>query len=267
MKKWLFLLLLSLNLHAEPIEFVVTASAGGPEDVLIRKLSNVLENKTNLKFVVLNKPGAAKSIGYSYVEKTNRPVLLTSSDSILDHSVIKSVEPLFYIGSSSVIWFTSSKSEIKTFDDLIKLSGQREIKVAHAGPTTQGYKASVSFCDKIFNCLLVPFKSGPESMIGLLSDTVDVVPLVSYGNLNYIENEKYHSIFVMSNTKNKAFDVPLLPSKYKNLEKMDWTILFGKNLSEADKKTIVDTLKNLDSSFYTDMGFHYSFKDTKKLLP
>ena len=268
MKKLLLLLLLSLNLQAETIEMVVTATPGGPEDSLIRKLSTVLESKTNLKFVVFNKPGGSKSIGYSYVELSNKPTLLTSSDSILEHTVIKSVEPIFYIGSSSIIWFTNRDSNLKTMDDLVNLSQQREIKISNAGLTTQSYKGASMFCEKVLKCLMVPYKSnGPETMSALLNGTLDAVTLPSYGNLSYLQNDRFNAIIVMSNTKNKSINVPLLSDKFKHLEKQDWTILFGKNISEFDKKLIVDTLKNLNSDFYTEMGFQHSFKDPKKLLP
>jgi len=268
MKKILLLLLLSLNLHAETIEMVVTATPGGPEDSLIRKLSTVLEDKTNLKFVVFNKPGGSKSIGYSYVELSNKPTLLTSSDSILEHSVIKTVEPLFYIGSSSLIWFTSRDSNLKTIDDLIKLSQLREVNISNAGITTQSYKGVSMFCEKVLKCFLVPYKSnGPETMSALLNGTLDAVALPSYGNLSYLQNNRFNAIVIMSNFKHKSINAPLLPDKLKHLEKQDWTILFGKNLSDINKKTIIDTLKNLNSDFFTELGFEYSFKDPKKLLP
>jgi len=267
MKKILLLLLLSLNLHAQTIEMVVTATVGGPEDTLIRKLSTVLENKTDLKFVVFNKPGASKAIGYSYVESSTKPTLITSSDSILDHTVVNSVEPLFYVGSSSIIWFVSKDSNFKTMDDLINLSKERDIKISNAGLTTQSYKGAQMFCEKILKCLMVPYKSnGPETMTALLNGTLDAVTLPSYGNLSYLQNDKFHAIFVMLNSKNKFIDAPILPEKFKHIEKQDWTILFGKNLSDKDKKTIVGTLKNLDPDFYIRMGFQYSFKDPKKVL-
>jgi tripartite-type tricarboxylate transporter receptor subunit TctC len=268
MKKILLLLLLSFNLYAEPIEMVVTATPGGPEDSLIRKLAAVLENETNLKFVVFNKPGGSKSIGYSYVELSTKPTLLTSSDSILDHSVIKSVEPIFYIGSSSIIWFTSKDSNLKTIDDLINLSQLREVKISNAGLTTQSYKGASIFCEKVLRCLMVPYKSnGPETMTALLNGTLDAVTLPSYGNLSYLQNDRFNAIVIMSNVKNKSFNVPLLPNKFKHLEKQDWTILFGKNIPDMDKKIIINVLKNLNSDFFTEIGFQYLYKDPRKVLP
>jgi tripartite-type tricarboxylate transporter receptor subunit TctC len=267
MKKLLLLLLISLSVHAEPIEMVVTATPGGPEDTLIRKLSTLLENKTNLKFVVFNKPGASKAIGYSYVESSTKPTLITSSDSILEHLVINSVEPIFYIGSSSIIWFVSKDSNFKTMDDLINLSQQREVRISSAGTTTQSYKGAQMFCEKIIKCLMVPYKSnGPETMSALLNGTLDAVTLPSYGNLAYLQNDRFKSIFVMLNTKNRFINAPILPDKFKHLEKQDWTLLFAKNLSDSDKKTIVDVLKSVNTDFYAEMGFQYSFKDPKKVL-
>ena len=61
-------LMLASNVGAQPaIEFVVSAAPGGPNDTVTRKLVEKLEKYTSLKFVVLNKAGAAHVIGYNYV--------------------------------------------------------------------------------------------------------------------------------------------------------------------------------------------------------
>jgi len=113
----------------------------------------------------------------------------------------------------------------------------------------------------------VPYKSGPEAVVGVLSNTVDFFAIVSYGSQRYVNNEKFKAILLMSNTPHKLFDVPLLPKKYKKLEQKKWTMLFGKNLSDKDKDIIRNTLKNLPDIFYTeDMGFWYTYKDPVKVF-
>jgi tripartite-type tricarboxylate transporter receptor subunit TctC len=265
MKKWLFLLLMSFNLHAEPIEMVVSASPGGPEDVSSRKMVMELELKTNLKFVVVNKPGASKTIGYNYVYQTDKPTLLLSSDTILENKVKDVVEPLFYMGYSSNLVVINPNSNINHVDDFISLSQKREIRVGHGGELTQGYVAGVALCEKLkLNCLYVPFKSAPEVMIGVMNNTVDFFAVTSFGTESYINNNKIKPLMLMSTIKHKTFNVPTLPIKYKDIEQKKWTILFSKNLNEYDKLTIHNTLKALNDDFYTNLGFWYSYKDAKK---
>ena len=265
MKKLLLLLLLSLNLHAETIEFVVGASPGGPEDVASRKMAMELELKTNLNFVVVNKPGASKIIGYNYVYQTDKPTLVLSSDTILSHKVKDIVEPLFYMGYSSNLVVTGYTSNINIIDDLIQLSQKREVRVGHGGELTQGYVAGVALCEKLkLTCLYVPFKSGPEVMLGLMNNTVDFFAISSFGVESYIKNNKIKSVMLMSTVKHKLYNVALLPAKYKDIEQKKWTILFSKNLTEVEKVIIHNTLKDLGDEFYTNLGFWYSYKDAKR---
>jgi tripartite-type tricarboxylate transporter receptor subunit TctC len=267
MKKILLLLLISLSVHAEPIEMVVSGSPGIGDDYTSRKIAEKLTDLGKLEIIVLNKPGAAKAIGYNYVIESKKPTLLVSADTILDHKVKDVVEPLFFIGDSSNLVLTSSTSKINSIGDLIELNRKREIRVGHGGENTNGHKAGILLCEKMkLNCLMVPYKSGPEVLIGILSNTVDFFAMVSYGSESYLHNDKFKPLLVMTTKKHKIFDgVPILSKKDKDIETKKWTILFGKNLSESDKNTIHEVLKNLSKDFYTmDMGFWYEYKDAMK---
>jgi hypothetical protein len=265
MKKWLLLLLLSFNLHAETIEFIVCASVGGPEDTEARKISFEIESQSDLKIVLFNKPGASKHIGYNYVHQSNKPTLMLSTDTIFQNNVKDTVEPLFFLGYSSNLVITSSTSKINSIEDLILLSQKREIRFGHGGEQTQGYNAGKVLCEKLMlNCLSVPYKSGPEAMIGVLTNTVDFFATVSFGAENYVNNDKFKSILLMSTTKHKLYDVQTLPLKYKDMEQKRWSILFSKNLSDKQKETIHNILKNLPENFYSNLGYWYSYKEAKR---
>lgn len=270
MKKLLLLLLVCFNLHAEPIEFVVTASPGIGDDYVSRMISQKLSEIGKLDMVMVYKPGASKEIGYAYVADTKKPTLMVTADTIYDSKSVvgDKVQPLFFIGDSSNLVLTSASSKINFIDDLIELNHKREIRVGHGGELTNGYKAGVLLCEKMkLNCLMVPYKSGPEAINGLLSNTIDIFAMVSYGAEAYLHNDLFTPLLVMSNKKHKSFgDVPILPKKYKDMEMKKWTMLFGKNLSEKDKNTIQEVLKNLPNDFYVvDMGFWYEYKNPVKV--
>lgn len=232
------LLLLSATCNADTIAFVVSASAGGPNDSVTRKVIKELEEKTNLRFVVLNKPGAAHVIAYDYVLKTNRPTLILETPEIKDHEVFSYVDEMYTLGHFTNIMFVSQKSGIKSLKQLIDLSKKRQINFGHGGIGSYSYLAMLKMCKTTLDCLDVPYKSAIEGMTALLTDTIDAYAVASYGSKPFLENENYVSIYNIKLGNEKS-----------------WFKLFGKNLSESDKRQIIDVLKSQDKDFYINMGF------------
>lgn len=239
MKKFILLFsLLTSICCAQPIEFVVSASPGGPNDTVTRKIVERLEKQTNLNFVVVNKPGAAHVIGYNYVSNTNKPTLIMSTSEIENNEVHSQLEEIYNTGYFTNYLFVSKKSGIKNLNDLIDLSKQREINFGHGGIGTYSHSAMETICKKTIRCLSVPFKSGAEGMISLLNGTIDAYALVSYGSKQFSENENYTVIHNIRLSKEKS-----------------WFKVFGKNLHEKDKQIISSVLKSTESKFFTDIGF------------
>lgn len=251
--------------HANTIEFVVTTAAGGPNDNLSRLLVKELEMKTDLKFVVVNKPGAAHNIGYAYVNETNKPTVFVSTDTIITNKnrdgypegVADKVEPLILLGNFTNIVFVNSKSNIHNIDDLIELSKTRDIKFGHGGIGTYSHKTSTLLCEKIISCLQVPYKSGSSAMMDMLSNSIDAYSLTSYGSESFIENPNFRPIMMFSNTKHPTLNVNTLPFRYRDLETKEWIILFSKNLTPDQKKKITDTISAQPDRFFTNFGVWY----------
>jgi len=275
MKKLLLLLLFTCNLHAEPIEFIVPGLAGGSDDLTTRQIVKELESNSDLKFVVVDKPGAAHNIGFAYMKTTNKPSLMIATDVIIKNKVnakegypdgiVDVVEPIYFLGEFSNIMFVSSKSNLYSIKDLIELSKKRAIKFGHGGVGTYSYNSLTRLCDTVLNCLPVPYKSGAASLLDLMNNTIDAYAFVSNGADAFIENKDLSPIMMYSNTKHPLFDVPTLPKQMKKLEIKEWLMLFGKNMSDKDMDTIKEVLKKEPSKFYTDMGLWYEYKDAKKL--
>jgi len=234
--KYLLLLLVCFNLHAEPIEFVNESGPGGSTDIATRYVMEKIEAESDLKFVMVYKPGANKSIAYNYVENTNKPTLILTTDSILEHEAYKSVDQIFYLGNFQVLMMVNSQSNLYTLNDLKSLSEKRPITFGHLGEISTNYKIIKPLCDfKVVNCLPVPYKSGPEGMVGVLNSTIDFYPLLSFGTKGYQQNKSFRSIHAIDNSSL-------------------WVKIFGKNLSAKDKETIQNVLKNHKEDFYNDLG-------------
>jgi len=234
--KLLLLLLFCVNLQAQPIEFIVAAAVGGPDDTITRKLISKLEEQSSLKFAIVNKPGAAHTIGYNYMNQSMQPSLMISNNTIVNNDLYKTSKPVFKLGAFSNIVFVSKVSPIKDMRDLVELSQKRQINFAHGGVGTASHKAMVRLCEKTLNCLPVPYKGASQAMLDLLNGTVDTFAVVSYGANSFLQNTSYKSIGKISNDDN-------------------WVILFGKNLSNKDIETIQTILNQTNNDFFTEMGF------------
>lgn len=237
--KYLIILVFVCNFcYANTIEFIVSASAGGPNDTVTRKLVEKLEKNSDLQFIVLNKPGAAHVIGYNHVLNSTKPTLIMSTPEIMNHEVFSRVDDLFNAGYFTNTLFVSQKSGIKNIKQLIDLSKTREILFGHGGIGTYSHSAMEQMCQSELRCLAVPYKSGANGMIALMSNEIDAYALASYGSRQFLENEKVLAIHEIRASKDNS-----------------WFKLFAKNVSSKDKETIRNILKAQDVKFYNDMGF------------
>jgi tripartite-type tricarboxylate transporter receptor subunit TctC len=232
-------LMLALTVNAQnTIEFVVSAAAGGPNDTVTRKIVEKLEQSTQLKFIILNKPGAAHVIAYNYVLNSDRPMLIMSTPEISKHLVYTQVDELYNAGYFSNTLFVSEKSSIKSLKQLEEVGKTREILFGHGGVGTYSYMAMDIVCEKTLRCLKVPYKSGANGMLAVMSGEIDAYAIANYGSKQFFENTKIVPIFEINATRDKS-----------------WFKLFSKNMSLKDKETIVNILTSEDVKFYNDMGF------------
>lgn len=239
---------------SQPIEFVVKASPGGPDDIVTRKLVEEIEKRSTLKFVVINKPGAAHQIGYNYFESRATPALIVADNNISSHSVYQSSKEVFRLGEFTNIIYTKNGSGINTLEDLIELSKKREINFGHGGIGTYSHAAAERICDKVIRCLLVPYKSGAPAMLDMLSGSIDAYSLISYGADVYMNNNSYVPIMMFSNIRHPIYNVRLLPKTMKKLEIKNWIAIFGKNMSDSDIITIQKVMNELDDKFFIEFG-------------
>jgi len=230
---------LSFNISAQPIiEFVVSAAPGGPADNVTRKLVEKLEKDTSLKFAVFNKPGAAHVIGYNHVISSDKPTLIISTPEIISHEGYSKLDEVYTLGYFTNVLFVSKKSNIQNFKQLTELSKSRQIIFGHGGVGTYSHRAMQTVCEKTLKCLDVAYKGGSQGILAVMTGEIDVYALTSYGIKQFLENNMVVPIYNVGTAKEK-----------------NWVKLFSKNVSSADKETILNVLKSQDFKFYSDMGF------------
>lgn len=214
MKSFLGFILASICfvVNAQTVEFVVTASPGGPNDTLSRKIAEKLD-AAGVSTVIINKPGAAHMIGYNYILNTDKPTLFVSTDTIPMQLRYKSVA-IKELGRFSNYVYVASNSGVASYEDLLALSKTRQINFGHGGIGTYSFQAMEQVCQKV-DCLPVPYKSGADGMVAMLSGTIDTYALISYGAEAFEGNPNYKRIL-----------------KVKPNNSTNWVILFGRNLPE-----------------------------------
>lgn len=163
--------------------------------------------------VIINKPGAAHLIGYNYIANSEKPTIFVSTNTIVKPTLEKS-QVIQELGRFSNYVYVASNSGIKSFEDLVLLSKTRQINFGHGGIGTYSHIAMEQVCKKM-DCLPVPYKSGSDGMLGLLSGTIDAYALVSYGSEVFESNTSYRRIL---NVKPEGND--------------NWITLFGRNLPQ-----------------------------------
>ncbi len=232
-------MMLSINVNAQPlIQFVVSAAPGGANDTVTRKLVEKLEKNTSLKFVVLNKAGAAHVIGYNYVLHSDKPTLIISTPEITFHEGYSKLDELYNLGYFTNTLFVSKKSNIQSLKQLTDLSKTREIIFGHGGHRTYSHQAMQTVCEKTLRCLDVAYKGGSQGIVALISGEIDAFAITTYGTKQFFENSNLVPIYNIETTKEK-----------------NWVKLFAKNIAPADQEIILNVLKSQDFKFYSDMGF------------
>lgn len=237
MKYFIFLLYFFItSLHAQTIEFIVSASPGGPADSLTRQIVKHLQKEIDLKFVILNKPGASHTIAYNYIKNSNKQILIVSNSEITNHEVHEQLDEIQHIGNFSMYLFVSKKSGITNFEELKELAQQREILFGHSGQQTFSFAGLEYICRTLTNCLPIPYKSGNDGILGLLSNQIDAYTIVSYGSKNYLQNQNLALINIF---------------KLKNNQ----TVLYSKNLNKSLQEQIKNILqKIITKEFLSELG-------------
>lgn len=256
MKKLLLSLLLTIStslVYSQTIEFVISAAPGGALEILSRKIEKEIETNSNLNIIVVSKPGASHNIGYQYIYHSKKPTIFISDISLIRNKnlpgypegIATAIDPLYYIGGFHSVLMVSSKSNIKNFNDFLKVAKERQIKMGHGGIGTFGHEAAVEVCKNI-DCLLVPYKSAPPGMIDVASQIIDAFPFQSYGSKQLLQTD---SNFI----------------GIKDIDFKHWVMLFSKNLSEDDRNTIINILSKQDRTFYENLGVTYAKKNAQIL--
>ena len=207
---------------SKSIEIMVPMSAGGGSDVFARAITKLVADKKMISqpMIIVNKPGGAGSIGYSYLaEKKGSAYNIGTVSSSFYATPISGKSPVSYkdftficlMAADPLIIMVNSDSKYKTFKELVA--------DAKANPGTLSSAGSSSLSDDaiLFNAFVekagidmkyVPFNSGGEVSTAILGNHVTTAFLSPSEALAQMEAKKLRPLAVASKQRLAGFDIP-----------------------------------------------------------
>jgi tripartite-type tricarboxylate transporter receptor subunit TctC len=191
-----------------PVKWVVPFAPGGANDLIARAAAEGVSKRIKQPIVIENKPGAGAAIGAEYVAKAKPDgyTFLIGAAGVITNSMIRKDMPyadsdLVPVGmiavAPSVIVVSPSlpANNMKEFISWAKNQGANGVSWATAGTaSTPHFVAEMLKEAGVTNIVIVPYKSGSEGMMSVMSGNVNatseasivVLPQVKAGKLKAI---------------------------------------------------------------------------------
>ena len=182
---------------SRPIHLIVPFGAGGVADVSSRIVADKLGDQLGQRFVIDNMPGAggiaaarstlaAPRDGYTLALLTNATAISVSLFANLPFNPLKDFTPISTLGYFDCLFVTNAASEFRTLGDFLKAARAKPgaLNVGTVNPgSTQHLTAELFKSTAGVNFVIVPFRTTPEAVIGLMRNDVQMV-IDFYAGLN-----------------------------------------------------------------------------------
>ena len=201
-----------ISAHAEeawpnhPVKFIVGFGPGGANDLVARVVAEGVSKQLNQTVIVENKPGAGSTLGADIVAKSapDGYTFFVSAGGIITNPMIKSsmpykegdLVPVGLLTISPSIIVVSSDSKMNNIKDLIAQAKEpKGLNFSTAGTgSTPHFVAEMLAIKGGGKYEIIPYKSGSEGMVAVISNQVDatseasvvVIPQIQGGKLKPI---------------------------------------------------------------------------------
>jgi len=191
---------------ARPIKFVVPFGPGGANDLVARAVAEGVAKQLGQAVIVENKPGAGSVLGAELVAKAapDGYTFLTPAAGVLTNAMIKTRMPYKEEDLVPVAMMAVSPSIIVVLPDSPIKDLKGLIAASKAGPglnfSTAGTGSTPHFVAEMLKLeagakvQIVPYKSGSEGMVAVMSRQVDATSEASVVVLPQIKGGKLRAI-------------------------------------------------------------------------
>ena len=246
-------------LQAETVKVIVPYAAGTNTDVLSRVLADSLNKKLKQhQAVVQNKPGAGGDIAtrilatedpnsISLLVNTAAGVALGSILSTSDYDYDNLV-PLVRVGDSPQVFVASSKSDIRTFNDVL----MRKSTTYGSGGAFTRVLGEMIAAETGKNMIGVPYSGVSQSLTDLLSGQLESGFLYPNNAKVYIENKQIIPLAVTASKRVEQLpDVPTFAELgIKDMATVNYVVVVNKTTKTKDlveiKQALQETLQEAE---------------------
>ena len=209
-----------------PVTWVVPYAAGGPTDIGVRIVARRFAEDLGQSVVVINKPGAGTMIGAQFVARAPADgyTLLTAvvanlvtspllSTTPIGYDPIKDFEPVSLISANPLLLVASSKTDIRTFADVVRKARQKpgELAIASYGHGTPSHLAIELLKSSTgIDVIHVPYNGAAPALVDLLGGRVPLLMDILPSHLKTIE--KGDVIGLAIGQKSRSAQVPGIPT-------------------------------------------------------
>lgn len=247
------------------MELVVAYQPGGGSDNTARAIAETAKAHFSHPIVVVNKPGASGSIGWSYVANGTPDGYKLS---LMNPEML--VVPLMGIGKTTIddfqpiARFTDDPSAVtvradapwKTIEEFIAYSKANpgKVTISNAGNGTIPHMAAAAFGERIgakFNH--IPYQGSAPAILGLLAGDVHATT-VAYAELKpHVESGKLKTLAVMSSKRVAGLES--VPTMAERGHDMQFSVWRGIGLPKGAPKEALDKWRDVAKKVYEDPTF------------
>jgi len=250
---------------SKPIKIVVGYVPGGSPDFIARTLAQRMSELTKEPVLVDNKPGAGGSTAATFVGKSNPDgyTLFLGDTSHLSESLLKDLLPVSSITSEPLLLVSSTKSSIKSMQDLIQEAKAHpgEINYGSSGIGSIQHIAMEAFnADAGLRIVHVPYKGSGQSVPAILAGDVPILMTSYTATASHIKTGQLTLIAVSSVKRFAKF--PAVPSLSELIKDYDYTSETGIMTTAGVPGVVHQKLISIIKRVSEDAQFIAKFKDT-----
>ncbi len=250
---------------SKPIKIVVGYVPGGSPDFIARTLAQRMSELTKEPVLVDNKPGAGGSTAATFVGKSNPDgyTLFLGDTSHLSESLLKDLLPVSSITSEPLLLVSSTKSSIKSIQDLIQEAKAHpgEINYGSSGIGSIQHIAMEAFnAEAGLRIIHVPYKGSGQSVPAILAGDVPILMTSYTATASHIKTGQLTLIAVSSAKRFAKF--PAVPSLSELIKDYDYTSETGIMTTSGVSAMVHQKLISIIKRVSEDAQFISKFKDT-----